>query len=279
MGLATFTRITTHAWLYTVPRIILRRLDTLLFLAPILLTSGRLRTGVFSLRGELFIELFRHIYLLPNIEEVRQYVAFVTSLMPAHSYVARRNVHVAAVDDECSTPFSGVLFCEASLLHQARSGTCLRGAHDLPHTTVLLYIHGGGFCTGNAHMSAAMFERMVAAFSARSQDPHRRLAVFSLEYGLAPEHPFPYALQQAVHAYLWLQQQGYHSIVIGGCAPTHSMYAHPSTVHVHRWRLRRRQPRPCNAAAAARRICRRCAHAGGRAAAVAVGGPHLKAPC
>ena len=293
MGLALFTRVTSTAWVLTVPRIVLRRLvhaskrslstlgaDThletlLLLLAPAFLTSHRLRTSVFSLRGELFIELFRHVYLLPNHDDVRCYVAFLTSLMPQHKYIARRNIHVASTDDQSSTPFSGVLFCEPSLLNQARSGTCLQGAHNLPQTTVLLYIHGGGFCTGTPTMAAPMFERMIAAFAARSQDPHRRLAVFSLEYCLAPEHPFPHALQQAVHAYLWLLQQGYHSVVIG----MHAQRTVSALYDDHsRWGFGGWQPRAFNPAPAAGRLRRRRAHASWRAVAIALGRPHLHTP-
>lgn len=278
MGLALFSRITTTAWLLTLPRILLRRLTkgdsrVLLLLAPALLTSHRLREGVFPLRGELFIEIFRYIYLLHDLHDVRRYIAVATSLMPAHAYVARRSVHVASTD-QSSTPFSGVLFCEASLLHKARNGTCLQGTPDLPNTTVLLYIHGGGFCTGSPIMAAPMFERMVAAFAARSQDPHRRLAVFSLEYGLAPEHPFPHALQQAVHAYLWLLQQGYHSVVIGMQTRSHPPYMYT----LSRWRLGWRQPGCGNHAAAAGRVCRERADASWRAAAVPLGGPDLHPP-
>lgn len=224
-----FARHTAAFIILHSPRIVLRRLVTaaktlsiardplwvetlLLLLSPAFLTSHRLREQVFSLRGELFLELFRYIFTCDR-DDIRRYVCFVSSIMPTSGRVARRSVHVAS---QHTQPFDGVLFCQPSLMRRARSITCLQGAQGLSSTTVLLYIHGGGWCTGTPTMAAGMFERMVTGFSARNVGQgDRRLVVFSLEYGLAPEHPFPYALQQAVHAYLWLLQQGYHSIMLG----------------------------------------------------------------
>jgi monoterpene epsilon-lactone hydrolase len=64
---------------------------------------------------------------------------------------------------------------------------------------VLLYIHGGGFvcCSTATH-------RPITGALARLA----RRRVFSLDYGLAPEHPFPEALNDVVGAYRWLIAQG-----------------------------------------------------------------------
>lgn len=60
-----------------------------------------------------------------------------------------------------------------------------------PHATIL-YLHGGGWVVGTLDMFDA-FARMLAAKSG--------CKVVSLEYRLAPEHPFPSAVQDA-HATL-----------------------------------------------------------------------------
>ncbi|MBN2236837.1 MAG: alpha/beta hydrolase [Bacteroidales bacterium] len=74
---------------------------------------------------------------------------------------------------------------------------------------VLLYIHGGGFISGSA-----LTHRMhVAKFAKGSQ-----LKSLVFNYRLAPENPFPAALDDCVEVYSWLLQQNYkpENIVVGG---------------------------------------------------------------
>ena len=72
----------------------------------------------------------------------------------------------------------------------------------------LLYLHGGGYfaCSPQTH-------RPITASFAR-----RGFAVFCPDYRLAPEHPFPAAVEDAVAAYRGLLQSGIAagSIVLGG---------------------------------------------------------------
>jgi acetyl esterase/lipase len=74
---------------------------------------------------------------------------------------------------------------------------------------VLLYIHGGGFISGSC-----LTHRMhVAKFAKGCQ-----LKSLLFDYRLAPEHPFPAALDDCVTAYSWLLDQGIasHNIIVGG---------------------------------------------------------------
>lgn len=64
---------------------------------------------------------------------------------------------------------------------------------------VLLYFHGGGFCSG----SLASHRRLVT--EAGRAAGMRTLAV---EYRLAPEHPYPAAHDDALKAWDWLLAQG-----------------------------------------------------------------------
>lgn len=74
---------------------------------------------------------------------------------------------------------------------------------------MLLYIHGGGFISG----SCQTHRMHVAKFALGCQ-----LKSLVFDYRLAPEHPFPAALDDCVTAYQWLLASGYQSddIVIGG---------------------------------------------------------------
>jgi acetyl esterase len=59
---------------------------------------------------------------------------------------------------------------------------------------MLLYMHGGGWCLGKAE-----YVRKLGMSIASNGH-----VVVNLDYALAPEHPFPAALQQAVFALRWM---------------------------------------------------------------------------
>jgi acetyl esterase/lipase len=74
---------------------------------------------------------------------------------------------------------------------------------------VLLYFHGGGYYRGSMNTVREMVSRMSRASG---------LTVLNVGYRLAPEHPFPAAVDDAVAAYGWLLEQGLApgSIAVGG---------------------------------------------------------------
>jgi acetyl esterase/lipase len=65
---------------------------------------------------------------------------------------------------------------------------------------VILYLHGGGYVMGSINTHRAMVARVARASQARA---------LALDYRLAPEHPFPAAVDDATAAYRWLLAQGY----------------------------------------------------------------------
>lgn len=74
---------------------------------------------------------------------------------------------------------------------------------------VLLYIHGGGFISGSC-----LTHRMhVAKFANGCQ-----LKSLVFDYRLAPENPFPAAIDDCVFVFNWLLNQGYDAsdIIVGG---------------------------------------------------------------
>jgi len=74
---------------------------------------------------------------------------------------------------------------------------------------VLMFFHGGGYCSG----SIASHRRMVTE-AGRAAKAH----TLALGYRLAPEHPFPAALDDALAAWGFLRRQGVAAahIAIGG---------------------------------------------------------------
>ncbi|MGE3599112.1 MAG: alpha/beta hydrolase [Dehalococcoidia bacterium] len=63
----------------------------------------------------------------------------------------------------------------------------------------ILYLHGGGYVLGSITSHRDIIERLSHAARAR---------VLALDYRLAPEHPFPAPVEDALAAYRWLLDQG-----------------------------------------------------------------------
>ena len=64
---------------------------------------------------------------------------------------------------------------------------------------VVLYLHGGGYVIGSINTHADLAARLSRAAAAR---------VLLLDYRLAPEHPYPAAVEDAIAAYRWVLRQG-----------------------------------------------------------------------
>ncbi|KAJ3259778.1 hypothetical protein HDU77_001647 [Chytriomyces hyalinus] len=108
---------------------------------------------------------------------------------------------------------NGVWIAQSQVDIPASSGAC----H--PDLVVLLYVHGGGFVLNTAEAWALHHFLLVQAFNNLqiSKKSPKRLAIFSLEYPLAPESPYPSALNSALHAFEWLSTVvKAQSILVGG---------------------------------------------------------------
>ncbi|MDJ0866099.1 MAG: alpha/beta hydrolase [Myxococcota bacterium] len=73
-----------------------------------------------------------------------------------------------------------------------------RPVGDAGTRPAVLYIHGGGFCFGSVE-----FEHQGALAAAHTTGA----VVVSVEYRLAPEHPFPAGLEDCYAALVWLASQ------------------------------------------------------------------------
>jgi len=74
---------------------------------------------------------------------------------------------------------------------------------------VLLFFHGGGYCSGSIRSHRRMVSEAGRAAKVRT---------LAIAYRLAPEHPFPAALDDALAAWFFLRQAGVEAahIAIGG---------------------------------------------------------------
>jgi monoterpene epsilon-lactone hydrolase len=78
-----------------------------------------------------------------------------------------------------------------------------------PTAPNLLYLHGGAYVAGSLKSHRGFVSRLAVALGG---------AALNVDYGLAPEHPFPAAVDDAVAAYRWLLGQGAHprQVVVAG---------------------------------------------------------------
>jgi monoterpene epsilon-lactone hydrolase len=74
---------------------------------------------------------------------------------------------------------------------------------------VFLYLHGGAYIMGSLNTHRDLASKLSRATGARA---------LVIDYRLAPEHPYPAALEDALTAYRWLISSGYapENIIIGG---------------------------------------------------------------
>lgn len=113
--------------------------------------------------------------------------------LPFHSRLFLRLVKAAAKRRR-ARPMGGVLVEDRQLRHAAlriyRPEGALSGAG-------LVWIHGGGLLVG----SPSMNDRECADYAREL-----RLVVVSIDHRLAPEHPFPSAIDDCLEAWQWLQE-------------------------------------------------------------------------
>lgn len=69
-----------------------------------------------------------------------------------------------------------------------------------PTDTAILYVHGGGYATGSCTAHRAIVSKFASGANTQA---------LCFDYRLAPEHPFPAALDDAVSAYRWLLSEGF----------------------------------------------------------------------
>jgi len=69
-----------------------------------------------------------------------------------------------------------------------------------PKTKAILYTHGGGYISGSCNDHRAIVAKLAQRCGA---------AILLFDYRLAPEHPYPAALEDALKGYRWLLAEGF----------------------------------------------------------------------
>ncbi len=106
-----------------------------------------------------------------------------------------------------AVPAAADIACEPTAIGGIPAEWSLAPCAD--RSRVLLYLHGGGYCSGSI-----LSHRRLVTEAGRAAG----IRTLAVEYRLAPEHPFPAALDDALAAWRFLLAEGYapKSIVVGG---------------------------------------------------------------
>ncbi|MDR6123380.1 monoterpene epsilon-lactone hydrolase [Bacillus sp. SLBN-46] len=120
-----------------------------------------------------------------NIETARQGLEALSALTPVGQDITVEKVEIEGIAAEWIT------------------------APNAVEDRVFLYLHGGAYIMGSCNTHRYLASKLSRSTAARVLVP---------EYRLAPEHPFPAAIEDAVSVYRWLLNSGVSSknIVIGG---------------------------------------------------------------
>ncbi len=145
--------------------------------------------GIIDIRTPGMLNLIKRAHgLIENvdIEKHRQSQDYLGSLL-----TNKKEVNIMQVDVEG-------MYCEwirANRVHSKKN--------------VILYCHGGGYSTGSSLYARSITTKLATSTS---------LDVFSFDYRLAPENPYPTALEDALKAWNYLLLLGYgaREIIVAG---------------------------------------------------------------
>ena len=111
----------------------------------------------------------------PTIEEMRANLEAVTLLFPLAKDIECEPVDVGGIPGEWIIAPGG------------------------EENRIILYLHGGGYVMGSINTHREMVSHISRAAKAR---------ILIIDYRLAPEYPFPAAVEDSTAAYRWLLKQG-----------------------------------------------------------------------
>ena len=131
-----------------------------------------------SLQAKITLRVLRlraYCWAQGSIPEQRARLKRLTALLPTPKDISITRVDAAGVPAELIHPNS------------ARNG-------------IILYLHGGAYTLGSPRVHREFLARLAKTCQRQ---------VLALDYRLAPEHPFPAALEDCLSAWGWLLLQGF----------------------------------------------------------------------
>ena len=106
-----------------------------------------------------------------------------------------------------TAPMTGMDYEEFALSGMSAAWTRLKAPHGSHHA--ILYCHGGGYTCGQLGYARILASKLALATG---------FDVLSFEYRLAPEHPFPAAIEDALAMWDYLMYMGYgaRDVIVAG---------------------------------------------------------------
>ncbi len=134
---------------------------------------------------------------MPLSPEIAIYVDAIAKLMPREMHETPVLELRASIQASLQPPVTGIHHVEDLVVPSASGGVPIRlynpsDAVDLP---VLLWMHSGGFAIGDLELCDEYLRKLSVAAG---------IVVVSVDYRLAPEHPYPAALEDCVAVWEWL---------------------------------------------------------------------------
>lgn len=146
----------------------------------------------------------------PSLRAVIIREALVRPLMALNNVLTRGNAHKQRIHFERTsrlTPIPSGMRVERTRLGGVPTEVLV--PEDDRGDGALMYIHGGGYVIGSPRTHRGMVARLAI---------HARMRAYLPDYRLAPEHPFPAALDDCVLAWAELQQSDKRLVLAGESA-------------------------------------------------------------
>lgn len=131
-----------------------------------------MKSGAFHLHQWLSLDL-------ASLARIRRFVNFARFALRTPTGVSEQPVKIGKIPAEWLIP---------------------KGVKADKSAPILLYFHGGGYLVGSLDSHRGLVARIAQELGWR---------VIHVDYRLAPENPFPAALEDAVAVWKWLLEQGY----------------------------------------------------------------------
>jgi len=143
-----------------------------------------------SIRSRLFLGVIRNSHLLRFKLKRESTIDFDSSIEEFRAQVDKTPALFGKLPDHISLESVMIDNLYAEWLRHA----------DAPKDEAILYFHGGGYVSGTCAVHRTHVSKVVTG---------SLINAMTFQYRVAPEHPFPAALEDALAAYQYLLDQGF----------------------------------------------------------------------